>query len=106
MAPSLSVVFAALADPTRRAVVGRLSQGEATVSELAAPHGMSLPAVSKHVGVLVGAGLVERRKEGRRVVCSLTAAPLVEAAAWLTDVTTYWEGALDRLERLVTEEDS
>lgn len=102
---SLSETLAAVADPTRRAVVVRLARGTATVGELAAPHAMSLPAFGKHLRVLVDAGLVSRRKEGRRVLCTLEPQPLTEVADWVTDLTAFWTGALDRLE-LVTQEDS
>ena len=98
------LTFAALGDPTRRAVVERLTRGEATVSELAAPHEMSLPAVTKHLRVLEDAGLLTRRKQGRTVVCSLNQAPLAEAESWLTDRRLLWSASLDRLERFLTEE--
>jgi len=103
---ALTPVLDALADPTRRAVVDRLARGEATMGALAEAHPISLPAFSKHVRVLVEAGLVRRRKEGRTVVCSLRTEPLDEVAAWVADVTSYWTATLDRLERLVTEEDA
>ena len=102
----LTPVLDALADPTRRAVVDRLARGEATMGALAEPHQMSLPAFSKHVRVLVDAGLVRRRKEGRTVVCTLRTDPLIEVATWVADVTSYWTATLDRLERIVTEEDA
>jgi DNA-binding transcriptional ArsR family regulator len=101
---SLSTTFGALTDPTRRAVVERLSRGEATIGELAEPHDMSLPAFTKHIGVLVDAGVVTRRKVGRTVICSLAPDSLDEAAAWITDRTAFWNATLDRLERFVTEE--
>lgn len=72
------------------------------MGELAAPHEMSLPAITKHVGVLVEAGLVSRRKVGRTVVCALRQGSLTEAQAWLVDLDTYWQGSLDRLEQLLT----
>src|SRR5690606_18221539 len=93
--------FAALADPTRRAVVERLARGDATVGALAAPHAMSLPAFSKHVGVLVDAGLVRRRKVGRSVLCSLEPTALDEVAAWVTDTAAFWRATLERLERVL-----
>lgn len=96
--------FAALADPTRRAVVERLARGDATVGALAAPHAMSLPAFSKHVGVLVDAGLVRRRKVGRSVLCSLEPTALDEVAAWVTDTAAFWRATLDRLERVLDEQ--
>lgn len=98
--------LAALADPTRRRIVERLAHGEATVGELAAPHPMSLPAFTKHLGVLERAGIVRRRRAGRTVVCSLEPAPLAALGGWATDMTTYWSATIDRLERVVTEEDA
>lgn len=103
---SLSATLTAVADPTRRAVVDRLARGTATVSELAAPHSMSLPAFTKHLRVLVDAGLVTRRKEGRTVVCSLEPRPLEDVTAWVTDLQAFWSGALDRLDNFVTQEDA
>jgi DNA-binding transcriptional ArsR family regulator len=100
---SIGETFAALADPTRRAVVERLARGDATVGVLAAPHAMSLPAFSKHVRVLVEAGLVRRRKVGRAVVCSLDPASLDEVAAWVADTTAFWRATLDRLEQVLDE---
>lgn len=102
---ALATTFSALADPTRCAVVGRLARGEATVGELAAPYPMSLPAFTKHVGVLVDAGLVRRRKVGRTVVCTLVPEALAEAAGWVAEVTSYWDATLDRLTQVVTEEE-
>lgn len=104
--PSLDMVLAAVAHPTRRAVVARLAVGTATVGELAEGHSMSLPAFSKHLRVLADAGLVDRHKVGRSVVCSLVAGPLDEMAVWVTDVTSYWTATLDRLEHVITEEDA
>lgn len=98
---SIDPVFAALADPTRRAIVARLARGEATVSELAGPHAMSLPAVMKHLGVLGEAGLIERRKRGRSVTCTLKAAPLEKARAWLDEHLKFWTERLDALERFL-----
>lgn len=98
---SLSATFSALSDPTRRDVVSRLRYGEATVSHLASGHAMSLPAFSKHIGVLVDAGLVERRKVGRTMVCSLASARLEEAEAWISDLRTFWSGGLARLDDLL-----
>jgi DNA-binding transcriptional ArsR family regulator len=97
-AGALDAVFAALADPTRRAIVRRLADGRrASVSELAAPFDMSLTAVSKHLRVLSDAGLVDQRKEGRVRRCRLTAAPLRHAHDWLGDLESFWEGQLDSL---------
>lgn len=94
---ALDAVFAAVADPTRRALVARLSDGEATVGELAEPFSMSLAAVSKHLQVLGRAGLVQQRREGRRRQCQLVAAPLREADDWLADYRRFWERRLDGL---------
>jgi DNA-binding transcriptional ArsR family regulator len=97
MANSLDSVFSALADPTRRAILERLTQGEAMVTELAEPFQVSLPAVSKHLRVLERAGLVARRKQGRVRRCKLVADPLKEAAAWLAHYRAFWEGQFDAL---------
>lgn len=94
----LDHAFAALADPTRRAMVARLAQGEATVGDLAAPHAMSLPAVSKHLKVLERAGLVARRKDGRVHHCRLEPAPLLDAVAWIESHRRFWEARLDALD--------
>ena len=94
----IDATFAALADPTRRQIVETLLRGEATVSQLAEPHDMSMPAVMKHVGKLVDAGLVERRNEGRVVTCSLRVDPLDEASAWLHRHLEFWNGRLDALD--------
>src|SRR4051794_20077049 len=94
----LSSVFAALADPTRRAILARLAAGEATVSELAEPFDMSLPAVSKHLKVLERAGLITRGRSAQWRPCRLEAAPLADATQWLERYRTFWEGSFDRLE--------
>jgi DNA-binding transcriptional ArsR family regulator len=94
----LNSVFAALADPTRRAMLGRLAQGERTVSELARPFPISLPAISKHLKVLERAGLIERRIEGRKHHCRLKPQPLLDAGEWLQACRAYWEARLDALE--------
>lgn len=94
----LSAVFAALADPTRRGILDTLSrEGELPVSELAAPHDMSLPGFMKHLGVLEDAGLIVRTKEGRVVNCELSAAPLKAAAAWMSRYEKFWNERLDSL---------
>jgi DNA-binding transcriptional ArsR family regulator len=93
----VAMLCAALGDPTRAALVERLARGPASLSELAAPHAMTLTAVRKHVGVLVDAGWVERRKRGRVVTCRLRAEPLGELEAWLTDRRTFWTSTVDRL---------
>jgi DNA-binding transcriptional ArsR family regulator len=97
----LTTTFGALADPTRLAIVTRLSRGESTMGELAAPHDLTLPAITKHVGVLVDAGMVTRRKVGRTVVCTLRPEALSEVQAWLGDLTAYWNSTIDRLEDLL-----
>jgi DNA-binding transcriptional ArsR family regulator len=91
-------VFAALADPTRRAMLGRLAQGECTVTDLARPFPISLPAVSKHLKVLERAGLVQRRIQGRIHHCRLKTQPLQDATEWLQACRAYWDARLDALE--------
>ena len=98
-ADHLSVTFAALADPTRRAILRRLAQGEATVNELAAPHAMSLPSVSRHLKVLERAGLVVKGRSAQWRPCRLDAAPLAEADAWLAPYRAFFETRLARLEQ-------
>jgi DNA-binding transcriptional ArsR family regulator len=97
--------FGALADPTRLAVIGRLSRGAATMGELAEPHRITAPAMTKHVGVLVDAGLVTRRRVGRTVVCTLRPEALAEVEQWLGDLTSYWNSTVDRLEELLRGDD-
>src|SRR5262245_1940660 len=94
----LDRVFAALADPTRRAILSRLMQGTARVGDLAAPFTVSLPAISKHVLVLENAGLLARRREGREQHCRLVAAPIRDAAAWLERYRRFWLARLDALD--------
>lgn len=99
MAPDrLSVTFAALADPTRRAMLARLTLGEASVGALAAPFDMSLPAISKHLKVLERAGLIARGREAQWRPCRLQAMPLKEIADWAADYRRHWEQRLDRLD--------
>jgi DNA-binding transcriptional ArsR family regulator len=93
----LDAVFSALSDPTRRAIVVRLAEGEASVSELAAPFDVSLPAVTKHLAVLERAGLLEHHKEGRVRHCRLVAAPMRAADDWLSTYRVFWEKRLDSL---------
>src|SRR5690606_7809611 len=95
---SLNLVFAALADPTRRAILARLAQGEATVNELAEPFDMSLPAVSKHLKVLEGAGLVARGREGQRRPARLEPEALETASRWIERYRRMWEERSDRLD--------
>lgn len=96
---SLSQTFAALADPTRRAMLARLSKGQASVSDLAQPFlkGMSLPAATKHLKVLERAGLVTKTREAQWRPCALNGAPMKEAVAWLEQYREFWEESLDRL---------
>ncbi len=99
-ADPLSTVFAALADPTRRAILARLSQGEASVGELAAPFAMSQPAISKHLKVLERAGLIARGRAAQWRPCRLQAAPLQQANAWLEHYAAFWSDSFDRLRAL------
>lgn len=99
----LSLTFAALADPTRRAILARLAMGECTVTELAAPFDMSMPAVSKHLRVLERAGLVARGREAQWRPCRLEAAPLKEVADWVERYREMWEQRLDRLDRYLNQ---
>lgn len=92
----LDQLFGALADPTRRVILDRLTHGEATVGELARPFDMSRPAISKHLRVLERAGLVHRQVDGRLTRCSLRAAPLQDAAEWVEQYRDYWEDQLGR----------
>ncbi len=95
---SLSGTFAALADPTRRAILARLASGEASVTDLAEPFAMSLPAVSKHLKVLERAGLIARGREAQWRPCRLEAQPLKDAAEWLDRYRQFWEQSFDRLD--------
>ena len=94
----LSATFSALADPTRRAILARLSQGEASVTELAAPFEMSMPAVTKHLKVLERAGLVSRGREAQWRPCRLEAQPLQGVADWVEPYRQFWEQSFDRLD--------
>ena len=96
----LDAVFGALADPTRRAIVERLVEGEATVTELAEPFDISLPAISRHLRVLAEAGLIGRRKDGRLHHCHLVEDPLRDAIGWIVHYGAFWEERLDSLEAL------
>jgi DNA-binding transcriptional ArsR family regulator len=95
---SLSTTFAALADPTRRAILARLALGETSVTELAAPFEMSMPAVSKHLKVLERAGLIARGRDAQWRPCRLDAAPLKDVASWVEYYRRFWEESLDRLD--------
>jgi DNA-binding transcriptional ArsR family regulator len=97
----LSTTFAALADPTRRAILARLAQGEATVTELAAPFDMSLPGVSKHLKVLQRAGLISKGRDAQWRPCRLEPEPLRDVSAWVEEYRAIWEARLGRLEELL-----
>ena len=99
----LSHTFAALADPTRRAILARLASGEASVTELARPFDISLPAVSRHLKVLERAGLISRGREAQWRPRTLRATPLKDAADWLEEYRQFWEQSLDRLEEYMEE---
>jgi DNA-binding transcriptional ArsR family regulator len=99
----LDTTFAALADPTRRAILARLRRGDATVAELSAPFAISQPAISKHLKVLERAGLISRGREAQRRPCRLKAAPLREAVDWLANYRDYWEQSYQRLDVLLDE---
>lgn len=94
----LSATFAALADPTRRAILARLASGECAVTELAEPFDMSLPAVSRHLRVLEQAGLITRGRDAQRRPCRIDAAPLKDVSEWAERYRAIWEGRLDRLD--------
>src|SRR5258708_27653122 len=98
--PGLNDTFAALADPTRRAILDRLARGEATVGELARPFDLTAPTVSKHLRVLERAALIEVRKDAQWRRCRLARSHLDEAQGWIAQVSGFWEGSLDRLELL------
>jgi DNA-binding transcriptional ArsR family regulator len=100
---TLDSTFGALADPTRRAILASLMLGEASLSDLADPHRMSLPAVMKHVRVLEHAGLVSQKKVGRTRFCQLAPAPLKAAEDWIAEYRRFWEGAFDSLERFLNQ---
>src|SRR5262250_3262390 len=100
-ATRLDATFAALADPTRRAILARLAAGDASVMELAEPFAMSQPAISKHIKVLERAGLVSRGAEAHRRPCRIVAKPLAEATAWLEGYRRFWEQSFERLDALL-----
>lgn len=99
----LSATFSALADPTRRAMLARLAEGEATVNELAKPFELTLPAISKHLKVLEKAGLVSRGKHAQFRPCRLEAGPLKDVAGWVEAYSHYWEASFDRLDSYLEE---
>src|ERR1700674_2004629 len=103
MSPDLNTTFAALADPTRRAILARLASGEASVNDLAAPFEMSLPAVSKHLKVLERAGLIARGREAQWRPSRLEAGPLKEVAAWVEHYRQFWDESFDRLDEYLKE---
>lgn len=98
MTDRLSATLSALADPTRRAILARLAQGEASVGELAAPFSISQPAISKHLKVLERAGLISRGRAAQWRPCRLETAPMQELAGWLENYRRFWEGSFDRLD--------
>jgi DNA-binding transcriptional ArsR family regulator len=102
IADQLSAVFGALADPTRRAILTRLTTGDANVAELAAPFSVSQPAISRHLKVLEQAGLVSRRRQATARLSHLEAEPLREATAWLARYQEYWDESYDRLDALLS----
>jgi DNA-binding transcriptional ArsR family regulator len=99
----LDATFAALADPTRRAILARLASGEASVLELARPFAMSQPAISKHLKVLERAGLVSRGRDAQRRPCRIQAAPLAEATEWMARYRRFWEATFRRLDAVLDE---
>jgi len=99
----LSATFAALADPTRRAIVARLARGDATVTELARPFDISQPAISRHLKVLEHAGLISRGRDAQSRPCRFEARRLEQATAWMARYRAHWEGSFDRLEGLLAE---
>jgi len=103
MSPDLNTTFAALADPTRRAILARLASGKSSVTELAEPFEMSLPAISKHLKVLERAGLIARGREAQWRPCRLAAGPLKDAADWLEHYRRFWEQSFDRLDDYLRE---
>ena len=94
----LSTTFAALADPTRRAILQRLAEGDATVGELAEPFDMSMPAISKHLSVLERAGLITKSRDAQRRNCRITATPVTNATSWLNEYRRHWEANLESLD--------
>jgi DNA-binding transcriptional ArsR family regulator len=99
----LNATFAALADPTRRAILARLAAGEAAVTELAKPFAMTQPAISRHLKVLERAGLISRGRDAQRRPCRLEAKPLADAVAWLEGYRRFWEGRFQSLDALLDE---
>jgi len=102
----LDLVFGALSDATRRAMLARLGRGQATVSELAAPFEMSMPAITKHLNVLERAGLISRRRDGRMKICTVNPDAAENAREWIEQQSKFWNGSLDRLEKLLAQEEA
>jgi len=102
----LDSIFSALGDPTRRAILAQLALGETCVSELAAPHQMSLPAVSKHLRILESAGLLNKKRAGKTIRCSLNPAALEGAADWVEQYRQFWEGQFSQLARFLENPDT
>jgi DNA-binding transcriptional ArsR family regulator len=102
--PDLDAIFAALGHPTRRAIIEMLAHGERTVGELAAPHNVSLPAISQHLRVLEDAGLLTQTKDGRLRICALAAGPLSEAFSWILRYRVFWEDFLDDIQKRVEQD--
>jgi DNA-binding transcriptional ArsR family regulator len=100
---ALSVTLSALADPTRRAILARLSQGAATVNEIAEPFGISLPSISRHLKVLEGAGLISRGREAQWRPCTLETAPLEQVDGWLGKYRRFWDASFDRMDAYLDE---
>lgn len=98
MSDRLSEIFGALADPTRRAILSRLVDGDATVTELAAPFAITMPAISRHLKVLERAGLITRSRSGQHLSSTLRSAPLQEAAGWMDQYRQFWDASFDRLD--------
>ena len=105
-ADALSATFSALSDPTRRAILARLAEGEATVNELAAPFDISLPAVSRHLKVLEKARLITRAREAQWRRCRLAPQPLKEAAEWVERYRAFWDSRFDQLDKLLAREEA
>jgi DNA-binding transcriptional ArsR family regulator len=101
MPDTLSITLQALADPTRRAILARLSKGEASVNELAAPFDISLPAISRHVKVLEHAGLISRGRDGQMRPCALEIAPLKAVDGWVSKYRKHWDGSFDKMDALL-----
>ena len=104
MPHDLDTIFAALSDPTRRAILQALADGESAVSKLAEPFNMSLPAVHKHLGILESAGLISTEKAGRIRTCKLEAEPMREAVSWLEFYSRFWDARLDALEHFIRQQ--